>query len=377
MGILPIKTKFPEQFFVEETRCGYRVTTETKRLWAVLLDMLLEFDRVCKKHDIRYSLDSGTLLGAIRHKGFIPWDDDIDVIMLRSEYDRLCEVAPEEFKHPYFWQTNDTDPGSIRRHAQLRNSETTGILKDEMTDDRPSYSFNQGLFIDVFILDEIPDDAEQLNVLSEKLAAQISILWELKQLYFANHCSSLIKEALIQEAKRFDGMVSQYNGSGCRRVANMSLNPQRKENTLFNVEFFHDLITCEFEGFHFPVPRQSDIILTGFYGNWHEYVVGDNMHGGMLVDIDRSYTYYFAENVEKTEGEGEDMHTLARLIHQRNTAWKEIEQAHKVLQQVRKEYEKVNQTLQSVMEERRLLLENQRKPMKFLINYLKTKCSKR
>ena len=121
----------------------------------VSLDILKDVHAFCEKHKIRYSLAYGTLIGAIRHQGFIPWDDDIDLMMFRSEYDKLCEVATKEFEKPYFFQTEYTDHGSLRGHAQLRNSMTTGILKSELP---WRYPFNQGIFMDIFPLDNVIPD---------------------------------------------------------------------------------------------------------------------------------------------------------------------------------------------------------------------------
>ena len=91
-------------FFKEEERCGYLVTEKRKKVWAVGLELWERFDEVCKKHGITYYAYYGTLLGAVRHQGFIPWDDDIDVIMFRDEYKRFQEIAPSEFTEPYFFQ---------------------------------------------------------------------------------------------------------------------------------------------------------------------------------------------------------------------------------------------------------------------------------
>ena len=85
--------RIPEIFFEEEVRCDFLVTQDRKKLWAVLLDMLLKIDDVCKKYHLTYFLEAGTLLGAIRHKGMIPWDDDIDIFMPRKDYNKFILLS--------------------------------------------------------------------------------------------------------------------------------------------------------------------------------------------------------------------------------------------------------------------------------------------
>ena len=148
---LPIKIKLPEHFLEKEVRCGYSVTEKAKKIWAVELDLLAEFDRVCRKHDINYQIFAGTLLGAVRHEGFIPWDDDVDVCLLRGDYEKLLSVS-SEFKHPYFLQTPHNDSRFFSTHSRLRNSETTGAIKGQH-----SIFYNNGIYIDVFVLDEFTE----------------------------------------------------------------------------------------------------------------------------------------------------------------------------------------------------------------------------
>ena len=89
----------------EEVIDGHLVTTETKKLWAVEMDIAQKLLDVCKKHNLPIWAEAGTLLGAVRHKGFIPWDDDMDFCMMRKDYEKLMEIAPHEFLYPYFFQS--------------------------------------------------------------------------------------------------------------------------------------------------------------------------------------------------------------------------------------------------------------------------------
>lgn len=170
--MLPIKIELPEGFLDEEVRCGYTVSAEMKKLWAVELDLLAEFDRVCKKHGLTYFVEGGTLLGTIRHQGFIPWDDDVDLVMFREEYEKLLKIVDQEFQHPYFFQTPFTDPGLIMGGSRLRNSETT--LVSDFENKRP-YK-NKGIFIDIFILDKVPESAKAIKFTKVFLNAYWRIL---------------------------------------------------------------------------------------------------------------------------------------------------------------------------------------------------------
>lgn len=87
----------------------YKISDKMRKIWQVELSMLDKIDAICRKHHIQYFLLHGTLLGAVRHKGFIPWDDDLDIGMLRKDYDKFMEVAPKELGEPYFLQNMWTD----------------------------------------------------------------------------------------------------------------------------------------------------------------------------------------------------------------------------------------------------------------------------
>ena len=88
--------EFPKEFFLDEVREGFYVPAMMKRAWAAEIEILFEIDKICEKHGLHYCIDYGTLLGAIRHRGFIPWDDDIDIMMMREDYEIFSKVANAE-----------------------------------------------------------------------------------------------------------------------------------------------------------------------------------------------------------------------------------------------------------------------------------------
>ena len=137
----------------------YKISDKMRKIWQVELAMLDRVDAICKKHDIHYFLLHGTLLGAVRHKGFIPWDDDLDIGMLRRDYDRFMEIAPKELEEPYFLQTMWTDHNCFFGGlAKLRNSETAGITEREL-----GHNCNLGIWIDILPVDYCIDDEKKLT----------------------------------------------------------------------------------------------------------------------------------------------------------------------------------------------------------------------
>lgn len=279
----------PESFYKEEIRSGYRVSAKMKKVWACELNLLGQFREVCEKHSLKFWIDSGTLLGAVRHGGFIPWDDDLDVVMLREDYDRLLSVADDEFKSPYIFQTAYNQRDFVRGHAQLRDSRTTAIIPCET-----GRRFNQGIFIDIFVLDFVPDDEKEYDrqywkakTRREHLEAVIwPVSWDrpkaaLKQLYY---------KTLSLSKTWFNGLYGKYedivrfnkrDDCSCVSAAMWKYDARKRP-----AGFYDSTVMLDFEGIPCPAPAEYDKLLRIFFGDYMTPVQASSCHGELILDPD-------------------------------------------------------------------------------------------
>ena len=143
----------------EEVIADYKISDKMKKIWKVELAMLEEADRICKKYGLTYYLVHGSLLGAVRHQGFIPWDDDLDIAMSRDDYDRFLELAPKELTKPLSLHTPATEPDLFwGGFARLRDGSTTGIEARDL-----NHKGNLGIWMDILPLDRCTMDENRFE----------------------------------------------------------------------------------------------------------------------------------------------------------------------------------------------------------------------
>ncbi len=284
----------------EEIRDGYTISKEMKRLWAVQMDLARKLLDVCRKHNLRIWADSGTLLGVVRHKGHIPWDDDMDFMMLREDYDKLAKLA-DEFEYPYFLQNGHTEPGYDRFHMQLRNSTTTCILPADIWRE-----FNQGVFIDIFVLDFVPGKQEDF-------AAELVKTKDIREkLRFRNYGSLLTRNMPYNMKLLKAGLYCVRHGfynlfcEAEQAYRNMSANISDKTDENGRLwaygiftwakcplrpSIYSDTEWLPFEDMELPVPKGWDERLRAEYGqNYMMPSTAPSCHGSIIFDTERPYT---------------------------------------------------------------------------------------
>ncbi len=262
------------------------------------LDILKEIDRVCKKHGICYFLSCGTLLGAVRHKGFIPWDDDLDINMDAPDYYRFLKVAPKELSDRFFLQTPDSD-WWYKAASKVRMNGTA--MMEKAYDGIP---FHQGVWVDVFPMTALPDD-DVIRTGRNRLLTFCDLL--LQDAFFARTENLPLKYKLLKSiprrlrclaAKAIRKRVFKpiQSGERCELYDGFPLQKPR-----FCSADFAELIDAEFEGEMFPIPKNYDAVLTAHYGDYMIIPPPEKRTGGhdiAATDLHRSYADYLPENAE-------------------------------------------------------------------------------
>lgn len=284
----------PDGFLREETRDGYTISAKMKEIWAVELDLLQCFINVCEKNGLRYFMDGGTLLGAARHHGFVPWDNDIDMGMPLEDYLKLREIAGNEFKAPYLFQSeyDFARGGKVSLFSKLRNTGTTAIFRVEFD---KKFSHNQGIFIDIFPMYGMPPAPERQQFIREMLECkkQMSILSRKR----SNDLSLDIGNELSALVAQMERLLARYPISpATKKVGLLSNAAIGRDNNIYNYWDFQDTVPLPFEMLTPAAPRGYKNMLRVHYGVWKK-PVQQFAHGGIFFDTDRPCEYWLSQPV--------------------------------------------------------------------------------
>lgn len=247
------------------------------KVQSIQLEILIEFDNICKKHNLSYQLFAGTLLGAVRHKGFIPWDDDIDVVMPRKDYKQFINMY-NNFETDYFLQNYYTDPEFYRQFSRLRKNDTLYI--QEVYKD---LEIHQGIFIDIFPLDNV-----RVNSIVEKMRLRLlSLFFKLniirnrkkitkkhnnfkkKFIKFIKKCTNLIisKPVYDEIGTKILTLFNKNNTDYLNHLTN-GVTENRFDKYLISKNDYYNTIEWEFENHTFPIPENYDKVLSNLYGDY-------------------------------------------------------------------------------------------------------------
>lgn len=306
---------FPDDFFSGEYRCDFFVPEMMKRAWAAEMELLELLTDICRRHSLTYFAAYGTMLGAVRHQGFIPWDDDIDIFLKRNDYNKLISILPKELPEGITLGGMYSPLKEIRDMTDCFQSLVTTIPSYWKLPDflKRFHGFPyRGTSIDIFPLDAVPSDPETLGLQKTLTKVVISLLKDYDTLSADDAEKMLIHiEGLCNVAiprgegtkpylyRLVDSLSSMYTEEECEFL---TFYPYYScfEQGLYRKEWFDEWLMLPFETFPIAVPKQYHEILTNIYGDYELPVKRPSSHDypfykeqeNSLKNYLRSHGYY-------------------------------------------------------------------------------------
>jgi lipopolysaccharide cholinephosphotransferase len=306
---------YPNRYFENEERCGFHITGMMKRLWAVQMDILSWIDEVCNKYGIHYIMNYGSMLGAVRHSGYIPWDDDLDIGMLRGDYVRFMDAVAIEL--PPYLSFKSLLPGAVEPKEMIFSigNGTRLDTSPEFLERFHGCPYSTG--VDIFVYDRVPEDSDQFEYqdrLIRTLDRVLMLQWEVddnsitrKRMQEYEDIKGVLKDELdfsfsekenktLQIIRLLDLACSLCEDCGSKHVECREY-ALYKGNKDFREEYFTDTIHISFEGIiDVPVPRDYDTVLRNLYGDYksqkkftssHDYPIYHNQRDELYRQYNR------------------------------------------------------------------------------------------